>query len=190
MLKWSKHRGQKNSGKTTKESTAIQHDADSITKKQRDTNFTRNEVESSEPRLSKNMVEQESALAEARRRFSAQISTNSSLVASQNISSDLPEIRVDSFDVKRRPTSLNYQSPYTSQTSDNCSIASSISLSPTGNSKTNTIERTPKSSRISVPEGPDSNSSTLERGGAKSNYVTKFSNCLAQNNLPSNTILK
>ena len=190
MLKWSKHRGQKNSGKTSKENTAIQYDADRITKKHKDTNFARNEIESSEPRLSKNMVEQESALAEARRRFSAQISTNSSLVASQNTSSDLPEIRVDSFDVKRRPTSLNYQSPYTSQTSDTCSIASCISLSPTGNSKRNTIERTPKNSRISVPEGPDSNSSTLERGGAKSNYITKFCNSFVQNKLPSDIVIK
>ena len=120
----------------------------------------------------------------------SQLDIISSLVAPQNISSDLPEIRVDSFDVKRRPTSLNYQSPYASQTSDNCSIASSISLSPTGNSKTNTIERTPKSSRISVPEGPDSNSSTLERGGAKSNYVTRFCNSYAQNKFTSNLIIK
>ena len=170
MLKWSKHRGQKNIEKASKQKTTLSGDRESHVK-HKGVNDSRDELEGSDIKISRTMSEQESALAEARRRFSAQISNNSSHVPSANTSTELPEIRVDSIDVKRRPTSLNYQSPYTSQHSDDCSIASSISLSPTGNSKANTFERVPKGSRISVPENSHSNSSTLERGGAKSKYV-------------------
>ena len=133
MLKWSKHRGHKNSGKPPEKNKATNDNANNITVQHKKSNDSKSEFDSHNIRLSQNMVEQESALAEARRRFSAQMSTDSSLVASPDISSNPPEIRVDSFDVKRRPISLDYQSPYTSQNSDNLSIASSVSLSPTGN---------------------------------------------------------
>ena len=171
MLKWSKHKGKKPERKASKHNTALSADIGNDEMQNNDSYSSKDKIKGSDIKITQNMAEKESALAEARRRFSAQMSNDSPVVASPNISSDPPEIRVDSFDVKRRPMSLNYQSPYTSQNSDDISIASSISLSPTGNSKGNTIERTPKGSRISVPESSHSNTSTLERGGAKSKYL-------------------
>ena len=171
MLKWSKHKGKKPERKASKHNTALSADIGNDEMQNNDSYSSKDKIKGSDIKITQNMAEKESALAEARRRFSAQMSNDSPVVASPNISSDPPEIRVDSFVEKRRPMSLNYQSPYTSQNSDDCSIASSISLSPTGNSKGNTIERTPKGSRISVPESSHSNTSTLERGGAKSKYL-------------------
>ena len=165
MLKWSKNRGKKNGAIASNRSEMLNSNSNND---QNNNPSSRNEgnLESSDIRISRTMVEQESALAEARRRFSAQTS-NESCLAIQS-SPEIPDIHVDTPSDTWRPVSLNYQSPFIPPKSDNRSIVSGTSIDEEG---INTLERGSRANNnINVPETSHSNCSTLERGGAKSKY--------------------
>ena len=162
MLKWSKNRGQKKGEKKGDISNRNLGTPENI----------QNDNSGSGIRISQTMVDQESALAEARRRFSAQLSIEPSPAG--QISPEIPEIHVDTPSDTWRPVPLNHQSSFTPYQSDNCSLASETSFDQGRHSNVNTLERRSRSNNILVPETSHSNSSTLERGGAKSKYYRFF----------------
>jgi hypothetical protein len=165
MLKWSKQRGKKNGANVSNRSEMLNSNSNN----ERNDNPGSTNDEGSDIRISRTMVEQESALAEARRRFSAQISNESSLAIQRSL--ETPEIHVDSPSDTCRPVSLNYQSPFIPPKSDNRSIVCCTSFDQEGNPCINTLERGSRANNnINVPGTSHSNCSTLERGGAKSKY--------------------
>ena len=162
MLKWSKHRRQKkeviiqNPHRTL--NSTLGHNLSNDSSKNTlsgDENLSNSNI-----RISKTMVNQESALAEARRRFSAQYSNEPTRGISN--SPDIPEIRLDTQSNTWKQPSSNID-PL-----DNCSISSNTSFARGENKDANTLEKRSRSSIISVPRTSHSNSSTLERGGAAS----------------------
>lgn len=158
MLKWSKNRLRKNEATDgnqnfrNRESTKL--DKMNSTK---DDNLASPGI-----KMPQSMVEQESALAEARRRFNAQPSTDS--FSSGPNSPPIPTIHVDTM-----PCNTWERTHVTPAQEDNLSIASSIAR--IGNSNSNTLERISIASNTSFARMGHSNSSTLERAGAKSKYI-------------------
>ena len=162
MLKWSKHRRQKkeviiqNPHRTLNPTLGNNLSNDSS----KDTLSGDENLSNLNIRISKTMVNQESALAEARRRFSAQYS-NEPAKGIHN-SPEIPEIRLGTpSDTWKQPSS-------NIDPLDNCSISSNTSFARGENKDANTLEKRSRSSIISVPRTSHSNSSTLERGGAAS----------------------
>ena len=171
MLKWSKHRHWKNADKEQNsygKSRSIAGNKENISNQLVENNSAKDvNYGPTGFKMTKSMVEQETALAEARRRFNAQVSSESFLTIPNSSSTPTNHLEIPSHTWQR--------SSVTPSQSDNVSLASSTSFARREHSNSNTLEkRSVANSGINFSRTGNSNTSTLERAGAKSKYPYKL----------------
>ena len=162
MLKWSKQSRRKN-GAMSPSLPAKQGGASESHKTKIFVTQDSKSSNSSDAKISISMAEKESALEEARKKFSAQTSSDSTM--SNPTSKELLDTHLDTISNSIQRCSVDNK-----DTNNGSAVNSTRFDKDNNNLILSTLERRSKAGALKVPASCHSNSSTLERGGAKSKY--------------------
>ena len=162
MLKWSKQSRRKN-GAASPSLPAKQGGSSESHKTKIIVTQDSNSSNSKDARISIAMAEKESALEEARKKFSAQTSSDSTM--SNPASKEILDTHLDTISKSIQRCSVDNK-----ETNNGSAVNSSRFDKAHNNLILSTLERRSKAGALKIPASSHSNSSTLERGGAKSKY--------------------
>ena len=179
MLKWSKQSRRKN-GAASPSLPAKQGGSSESHKTKIIVTQDSKSSDSSDAKISKAMAEKESALEEARKKFSAQTSSDSTM--SNPTSKELLDTHLETIS-----NSIHRCNVDDKDTNNGSAVNSTRFDKDNSNLILSTLERRSKKGALKVPASSHSNSSTLERGGAKSKYrstvhtiVNVFISCICK----------